>query len=79
MNSYMYTCVLPVHATSYMCVTCTRYIDLYMLRSLEQAIKENRDFGLIWICSTEFEILELVDFGGVACSVEFVVQGGKDS
>jgi len=47
MNSYMYTCVLPVHATSYMCVTCTRYIDLYMLRRLEQAIKENRDFGLI--------------------------------
>ena len=31
------------------------------------------DFGLIWICTEEFEFLILVDFGGVAISVETVI------
>jgi len=33
----------------------------------------NWDFGIIWICSEEFEFLDLVHFVGVAFSVESVI------
>jgi len=33
----------------------------------------NRDWGLIWICTEAFESLDLVDFGGVAFSVDTVL------
>jgi len=36
-------------------------------------INSNYDFGLIWVCTEKFEFLDLVDFGGVAFSVEFIV------
>ena len=37
--------------------------------------KSNSDFGSVWIWTVtkEFEFLDLVDFGGVACSVESVI------
>jgi len=35
--------------------------------------KSNSDFGLIWICTEEFEFLDLVDFRCVAFSVKIVI------
>ena len=37
------------------------------------------DFGWIWNCTKEFELLDLVDFGGVAFSLESVILGGEDA
>jgi len=41
--------------------------------SVSRGINSNRDFNLIWICTEEFEVVDLVDFGGVAFSVESVI------
>jgi len=41
--------------------------------SLFRGTHSNWDFCLIWICTEEFEILDLVDFGGVAFSVKSVI------
>ena len=38
--------------------------------SVSHGTNSNRDFGLMWISTEEFEFLDLVGFGGVAYSVE---------
>jgi len=39
----------------------------------------NSDFDLTWMCTEEFEFLDLVDFGGIACSVESVIRVAPSS
>jgi len=41
--------------------------------SVSRGTNSNGDFGLIWICTEEWEFLDLVNFGGVAISVESVI------
>jgi len=41
--------------------------------SKSRGTNSNRDCGLIWICTEEFESLDVVDFGGVAFSVDTVI------
>jgi len=41
--------------------------------SVSRGTYSDWDFGLIWICTVKFEILDLVDFWGVAFSVESVI------
>jgi len=55
--------------------TKSRSLDL----SVSRGTDSNGDFGLIWICAREFEFLDSFDFGGVAFSVDTVIQGGEDS
>jgi len=43
------------------------------ISSVSCGTNPNSDFGSIWNCTEEFECLDLVDFGGVAFSVETVV------
>jgi len=41
--------------------------------SVSRSTNSNRNFGLILICTEEFEFLDMVDFGGVAFSLESVI------
>jgi len=41
--------------------------------SVSRGANSNWDFSLIWICTVNFEILDLEDFWGVAFSVESVI------
>jgi len=40
--------------------------------SISRGSNSTSDFGLIWICTVKFEVLDLVEFGGVAIYVESV-------
>jgi len=48
--------------------TKLRNTDFLVFRGTDS----NRDLGLIWICTEEFEFLDLVEFGGEALPVEYV-------
>jgi len=41
--------------------------------SVSRSPNSNSDFGLVWICTAEFEFLDLVGFGGAALWVEPVM------
>jgi len=53
----------------------TRIHQIVQLKFLVSRGTNSRlDFGSIWICTEEFEFLDLVEFGGVAFSVKTVRQ-----
>ena len=51
--------------------TKSRNLDFLICRGTNS----NRNFGLIWLCTHKFDFLDLVDLGGVANSVESVIEG----
>jgi len=46
---------------------------------VSRSTNSNRDFGLIWICTEEFEFLDLFGFVGVPFSVESVIHSCRMS